>query len=632
MRYKSFRIRNFKGIKDTTVNLQSVAGASVFAFVGLNESGKTTVLEAIHSFSPDTATSELLGGEEGLGVPIKDRVPRHLISDFNGKVSVEASLELNEIDKDKIIADLDKKGLKVDRESIGNEVTFEKWQEFKGGDLAGNYFNLMTRPKVKSPGQKKWREVSGVDEMVIVRNAYYALTPDIAYFPTSVFDFPETIFLTNRGGLIDQFYRRTFQDILDYDGRGLTIEKDIVRRVRGKTMVIPWISFLSAWSGHDDREKIQHVMDRASAAISKMIFGRWNQIFGEDTKGKEIIITFEITEGEIQDAQGTRTKTQEHDLFIKFQIRDGTRRFNVNDRSLGFRWFFSFMLFTQFRVARASSTSRPLLFLFDEPASNLHAAAQQKLIESFPEIAKGEHTLAYSTHSHYLIEPKWLEQTFIVTNRADAPVSSVLDDISLDDESLDIKVETYRNFVNFHPGQTSYFQPILDRLAVVPSKFDAQKASIVLEGKSDYYILRYLAKLLNLSDMPLLPGLGAGTFGALAALHVGWNLNFLFVLDGDAAGKAERGRYAEEFGIPVERLVTIDELVDDVKVIEDLLDDEARSIIQAELALTKSPTKGQIRRFFQERLASQNVASLSDGFASRGGKLIAELREKLAAE
>ena len=82
MRYKSFRIQNFKGIKDTTVRLETVGGASVFAFVGLNESGKTTVLEAIHSFSPDAATSELLGGEEGTGVPIRDRVPRHLISSF----------------------------------------------------------------------------------------------------------------------------------------------------------------------------------------------------------------------------------------------------------------------------------------------------------------------------------------------------------------------------------------------------------------------------------------------------------------------------------------------------------------------------------------------------------------------
>ncbi len=103
------------------------------------------------------------------------------------------------------------------------------------------------------------------------------------------------------------------------------------------------------------------------------------KIFGEDTRGKEVIITYETVQGEKIDDKGLRTPTEEHDVYAKFQIRDRTRRFNVNDRSLGFRWFFAFMLFTQFRVAR--SGSRPLLFLFDEPASNLHAAAQQKLID-----------------------------------------------------------------------------------------------------------------------------------------------------------------------------------------------------------------------------------------------------------
>lgn len=319
MRYKSFRIRNFKGIKDTTVNFESVAGASVFAFVGLNESGKTTVLEAIHSFSPDTATSELLGGEEGLGVPIKERVPRHLISDFTGKVSVEATLTVTETDKDRILTSVESKGLKVDRSTILDEIVIERWQEFKGGDLVGSYFNLLTRPKVKSPGQKRWREVTGIDEMVKVRDSFYARTPDIAYFPTSVFAFPETIFLTDRGGVIDRFYRRTFQDILDYDGRGLTIDKDIVRRVRGKSMVVPWVSFLTAWSSHDDRDKIQHVMDRASTAVSRMIFGRWNQIFGEDTKGKEIIISYEVTEGEIEDAQGTKKQPKSMTYLLSFK-------------------------------------------------------------------------------------------------------------------------------------------------------------------------------------------------------------------------------------------------------------------------------------------------------------------------
>lgn len=626
MRYKSFRIQNFKGIKDTTINLDGIAGAAVFAVVGLNESGKTTVLEAIHSFSPDAATSELIGDDEETGVPYKDRVPRHLISTFTGDVSVIATVSLTQDDKTKIARSLlHGDNLQVDLTNL-DEIVFERHQRFENGDFKKSFFTLRTSLNVKSAKQRKWREPT-VEEKTSLRNTIYDLSPDIAYFPTFVFDFPETIFLTDRGGVLDRFYRRVFQDVLDYDGRGNTIEKDIVRRVRGEGMIVSWLSFLAAWGQHDDRGKIQHVVDRASATVTRLVFGRWNKIFGEDTRGKEVVISFELVEGEKEDSRGISTKTNEHDIYIKFQIRDGTRRFNVNDRSLGFRWFFAFMLFTQFRVSR--SRSRPVLFLFDEPASNLHAAAQQKLIDCFPEIARDDHMLAYTTHSHYMIEPKWLEQTYIVTNRADAPVSSVLDDISLDDESLDVKVASYRSFVNEHPNQTSYFQPILDRLAVVPSRFDPQKASIVLEGRSDYYILRYAAKSLGRADLPLLPGLGAGTFGALAALHVGWNLSFLFVLDGDEQGKIERSRYVAEFGIPLDRIATIDEFVPDVKRIEDLLDSNASSFIQKELMLSKEPSKSQIKRFFQERLASSKIDNLSPVFAARAGSLLDALKKRL---
>lgn len=629
MRYESFRIQNFKGIKDTTIQFKSIAGANVFAFVGLNESGKTTVLEAIHSFAPDEATSELLGGEEGLGVPFKERVPRHLLSEFTGSVTVLATLTVSSEDKSaiaqKLLASHD---LELNEAAFPDEIQLDRTQHFESGDLKKSYFTLRTKLEVKGRKQKKWRSPEG-NENLSVRNAVYERVPRIAYFPTFVFEFPKTIFLTERGGTVDKFYRSVFQDILDYDGRNQTIEKDIVRRVRREELVLPWVQFFSIWTTNDDRDKIQQVMDRASTAVTKLVFGRWNKIFGEDTKGKEVLITFEIIEGEKEDANGKKSKTDEHDVQIKFQIKDGTRRFDVNDRSLGFRWFFSFMLFTQFRVARAAMGSPPLLFLFDEPASNLHSAAQQKLIESFPEIAQNGHVLAYSTHSHYMIEPKWLEQTFIVTNRADSAPATLLDELSFDDESLDVQVETYRAFVNDHSGQTSYFQPILDRLEVVPSRFDAQKSSIVLEGKSDYYILRYAERLLGTTDLPLVPGMGASTFGALASLQVGWNLNFLFLLDGDQQGKADLERYSEDFGIARSRLATLDEFLPEVSVIEDLLDSEARDFIQQALELNQHPNKGQIRRYFQERLACDKVEPLGSKFSENATRLLESLKVRL---
>ncbi|HEV7435218.1 MAG TPA: AAA family ATPase [Pseudorhizobium sp.] len=628
MKYQRFRIRNFKGIKDTTVELQGIASASVFAFVGLNESGKTTILEAIHSFSPEGATSELLG-EKGVGVPFKDRVPRHQLSNFSGDVSVAATVSVDETDKKAIIAGVfAQNDLHIDHEHFPDEITFERQQRFKDGDFQQTFFSLRTAFLVRGKAQRKWRKPTE-DEEHKLKLLIYGYTPDISYFPTFVFDFPERIYLTDRGKSLDKFYRGVFQDILDYDGKGYTIEKDVVRRVRQKDLVTTWVNFLASWAGIDDSEKIQHVMDRASSTVTSTVFGRWNKIFGEDAKGKEVVITFGLDEGQKEDAKGAVTKTQEHDIYIQFKARDGTRRFAVNNRSLGFRWFFAFMLFTQFRVAR--STTRPLLFLFDEPASNLHAAAQQKLIDCFPEIAKGAHALAYTTHSHYMIEPKWLEQTYIVTNRADTPNDSVLDAISLDDESLDIQVNAYRSFVDKNPSKTSYFQPILDRLEVVPSRFDIKKSAVIVEGRPDYYVLRYAAKLLSMPELPLMPGMGAGTFGALAAMNVGWNLNFLFLLDGDKQGKSERDRYALEYGIPNSRVLTISDIQSDITAIEDLVDSSAAAIIAGITKSKGNPTKPQIKRFFQESLASENIIDLGEHFAVKSAAILDTLKDHVNA-
>lgn len=607
-----------------------MAGASVFAFVGLNESGKTTVLEAIHSFAPDEATSELLGGDEGLGVPFTQRVPRHLLSEFTGSVAVTATIAVSPEDRIQIRNRLKKAGIEVDLTTIPNEIKMERLQTFENGDFKNSFFSVLKYPRIKTGKQRKWRTPDTSQERISIRDAIFADLPRIAYFPTFVFEFPKSIFLTERGTLVDKFYRSVFQDILDYDGRGQTIDKDIVRRIRRDEMIVPWASFWNYWSPRDDRDKIQQVMDRASAVVTSLVFGRWNTIFREDTRGKEVSISYEIVEGELEDAQGTKRKTNEHDVQVKFQIKDGTRRFDVNDRSLGFRWFFSFMLFTQFRVARAAKGAPPLLFLFDEPASNLHAQAQQKLVECFPAIAKNGHLLIYSTHSHYMIDPKWLEQTFIVTNRSDAPESSILDQLALDDESLDVRVSTYRSFVNDHPSRTSYFQPILDRLEVIPSKFDMNVASVVLEGKSDYYIIRYMQKMLNKNELSLIPGLGAGTFATLASFHVGWNLNFIFLLDGDAQGKKERNRYHTDYGIPLARLLTLDELVTNAAVIEDILDIDARKKIQSDLGIKALPNKSQICRYFQEKLASDDIEILSKQFEISAKEVVNQLAARLS--
>ena len=54
-------ISNFRGIQNTSVELDAGAPGQVVTLIGLNESGKTTILEAIYNFlSSDRATRDLL--------------------------------------------------------------------------------------------------------------------------------------------------------------------------------------------------------------------------------------------------------------------------------------------------------------------------------------------------------------------------------------------------------------------------------------------------------------------------------------------------------------------------------------------------------------------------------------------
>lgn len=109
-------------------------------------------------------------------------------------------------------------------------------------------------------------------------------------------------------------------------------------------------------------------------------------------------------------------------------------------------------MLTTYRGKR-KETDRNMLYLFDEPASNLHPTAQRTLLESFVDLStKG--IIVYTTHSHYLIEPAWLGRTSIVANvgLGEQPVS-----IDFTAKRTDISITPYHRFAAHHPHQSHYF-------------------------------------------------------------------------------------------------------------------------------------------------------------------------------
>ena len=58
--------------------------------------------------------------------------------------------------------------------------------------------------------------------------------------------------------------------------------------------------------------------------------------------------------------------------------------------------------------------------------------------------------------------------------------------------------------------------------------------------------------------------------------------------------------------------------------------DHALDCIKAELGLCARPDKSQIRRFFQERLASDTITDLGKGFIDKAAAFLRSLKERLA--
>jgi ABC-type Na+ transport system ATPase subunit NatA len=624
LKITGFTIKNFKGIESASIRFAEHDTARVHTLVGLNESGKTTLLEAIHSFSPDIDTEIVVQGASSRSEQREQWVPRDQFSIFTGEVSVTAHIEAEGNDWKAFCRDIrNDMRLVINEEVLPKEFTLRLAHEYRNGDYVKTTLHAsLPGLKVKTKQAKNFRDPrpKEKDELSCMLRRHI---PTIAYYPTFVFDFPDRVFLTNRDNSPkNRFYRQLFQDILDFTGTGYTIEDSIIARLHRQENRGPWDIWFNTWSGTTEEAKAKQVVSRAERAVTNVVFSKWNDVFGEAAGGKKVQIILNYEKGKpIKHEDGSEEEATIHDAYIQFRILDGPDPYAVEDRSLGFRWFFCFLLFTQFRLHREGS--KPTIFLFDEPASNLHAAAQMKLLESFPEIGKAPHRLIYSTHSHYMVEPKWLEQTYIVYNNKVDPDGGIID-TGFTDQS-DIRAIPYRAFVQEYPNKTSYFQPIIDTLRVIPSKFDYQKPGLIVEGKNDYYGIRLAASVESADSLNIFPGMGSGTLGALVALHKGWGLKVDVLFDNDKGGKDGRKHLRMEFALQDESIHFLSDFSPELNKVEDLFSDHDKN----KLTEGHQTHKSVLNRRVQEILASGEDYDFSDQTKNNMKTLIQGIRSVL---
>ena len=350
-----------------------------------------------------------------------------------------------------------------------------------------------------------------------------------------------------------------------------------------------------------------------STEANRVILGAWNVIFNAKPSNKKIAIEWNLSSDKAKR------------LYCQFYILDGDEKYSLNERSLGFRWFFCFLLFTQFGTMR--SDTRKTYFLFDEPASNLHSLAQAQLLESFPKISGDKNVIIYSTHSHYLIHPLWLEHAYIVFNRAIDYSAKGLDEDLLGSHT-DITLERYRTFVGRYPARVSYFQPVLDSLDYVAPPIIGSQHCLIVEGKSDFAAMKYFLPQLGCENIDVLPGTGAGALDTLISLFIGWGRKFPILLDDDQEGRNQKERYLREFLLPPSSVVTLEGISSELKskCLEGLFSDEYVELVKRVQKLPRRPSKSDFAQFFQQRIARLDADGLvdADEITKNNFKLIAD--------
>lgn len=565
MRYNWFEIRNFRGIRHARIELVP-GGAGIFTLIGLNESGKTTILEAIGSFRAQGSEEKSLYQAADVPEDPASFVPKHQKFNFTGEVTVSAEIEFEGDGKKRCIryAETDTEWT-IDPASIPDRLTIKRGYSFVNSDQAGKIAEWNVQLKGNKGRSKKIIDIPFDDSCHNkFRAMLNAISPDIVYFPTFIFDQPDKIVLNPQSDekTVDKLYRNTISNVGASLPTKVNIKTHIVDRVIGEETLTEQFIGLFGLS-QNKQQQIESVVNELSHALTETVFESWSRIFGRSFSDREVRLKLGVDKFDDGSPR----------IYIQIGLKDGKQQYDLSERSLGFRWFFSFLLFTIYRSSSVSA--RGTFFLLDEPASNLHASAQTLLMESFPRIASGSNALMYSTHSHYLIGPEWLDQAFIVSNMA-MEYDDLMPNSSQNIRHTEVVAEKYRRFVGKNPDKTTYFQPVLDKLQVIPSRLDSLQPCVLVEGKGDFIILNYGRFVINLDidDYTIIPTRGADHYSELVGILLGWGVNFCLCFDADSKGKKVANEYSSEWAIEKGRVFTLADVEPklDGKAVEALLE------------------------------------------------------------
>lgn len=263
----------------------------------------------------------------------------------------------------------------------------------------------------------------------------------------------------------------------------------------------------------DDFEDFVSELEATEAAITDILFKYWKT-------NRNLNIEFKIDKVEKTIAPNNR-RIVEHILDIRVKNQRARVSLPLKNRSKGFNWFFSFLVW--FKKIQEDNTSSYILLL-DEPGLNLHASAQRDLLE-FIEDLTDNYQIVYTTHSPFMIPSEKLHRirTILETEKG----SKISDTLQEKDPNT------------LFPLQAALGYDIAQNLFI-------SKRNLLVEGVSDLIFLQILSSILeskqrdNLrEDITIVPVGGLDKVSTFISLLRGSELETVCLLDSflDSKGK-----------------------------------------------------------------------------------------------
>jgi hypothetical protein len=495
----------------------------------------------------------MLKGDEATEIQLKNFRPKG--AGFTGNIEITGNLLFEIEDLKKIEGYWQKQMGKRTKLVIPETFSYTYKFPFELDSYQSDKTSRTCNFKIKTDTSKKLLiDSNKPDWQKLIKFIKEEVVPEILYYDDFIFEIPRKIQFIKKsspegtafGDDIKVDLNRTWQFVMD----------DIL-----KSTNLKFESFqgrvVDNWDTDQSLSK-QHLSEM-EGKLNEIITKRWKELFvntGKKLNFEKIQLSC-VPDGNY--------------LNISFDVITTTHKsFRIDERSKGCKWFFSFLLFTEFRKNRTKN----ILFLLDEPASNLHSSAQIKIIEALGELSK-DSLVIYATHSHHLIKIDWLAGAYIIINEI---LENALGGDMTFFDSANITAVKYYSYVGKGLGddKVSYFQPILDALDYRPSSVEPIPNVCILEGKNDWYTFKYFQEIILKDEYShnFYPGAGATKLWDIIRLYLSWGKDFIVIIDGDVEGENAKREYIKEFGALIERRIfTLKDILNISGATEKLIED-----------------------------------------------------------